>query len=102
MRELLAPLVGYRHQFRAVATRLGDDEDGRLTLLLREVTWTGGAWVDAHLWVPFCEELACVRMHLGERIAFTAEARPYRRKDGSCDFTLDRVGDVRLLHVRKG
>ena len=102
MRDLLAPLVGYRHRFRAVAARLGDAEHRQLTLLLRDVTWTGGAWVDGHLWVPFGEELACVRMHLGARIAFTAEARPYRRKDGSADFTLHRLGDVRLLRARKG
>jgi hypothetical protein len=102
MRDLLAPLVGYRHQFRAVAERLGDAEHQRLTLLLRDVTWTGGAWVDGHLWVPFGEELDCVRMRLGEPIAFTAVARPYRRKDGTPDFSLHRLGDVRLLRARKG
>lgn len=101
MRELLAPLVGYRHRFCAVAARLGTAEDGQLTVLLRDVMWTGGSLIDTHMWIGYEDALGCIRARMGERIAFTAIARPYRRKNDTRDYTLSQVDDVRLLSAKR-
>lgn len=97
MRDLLAPLVGYRHQFRAVAARLGNDDRGRLTLLLTDVTWVGGCLASDHLWVRYGPEWAAVARSMGQRVAFRADVRPYRRGDGTRDYTLATVEGVRVV-----
>lgn len=101
-RDLLAALCGYRHRFRAVPTRVGGDNHGRMTLLLTEVVWAEGAWVCEHLWAALTDELRPVCTHLGRRVAFTALVAPYRRADGSCDYELTAIGDVRVVGKGRG
>lgn len=96
-RDFLASLVGYRHRFRAVPTRVGDDGAGRMTLLLTEVVWAENAYACDHVWVPLTGELRAVCVHLGRWVAFTALVAPYTRGDGSRDWQLTAIGDVRVV-----
>jgi hypothetical protein len=100
-RDFLAAVAGHRHRFRATIGRTGEDGKGRRTLLLTEVIWQEAALVSDHLWVGLTEVLHPACGHVGERVAFTALVREYRRIDATLDCGLGAIEDVRLLGGRR-
>lgn len=94
MRELLAPLLGQRHRFRATVSRLGGGGGGDTKLLLIDVAdaATGMVYCD-HVWVHYDDALR--GLPFGRRITCTAVVRRYRRHGNGHDYGLCALqGDI--------
>jgi hypothetical protein len=100
MRDILASLSGTTHRFRATPSRVGNDARGGLTLLLVDVNHWQGFHCAEHMWVPLTDDLRPVCGRLGQPVEFRALVRPYRRFDGTADYELAMIEDVRA--VRRG
>ena len=99
---MLAPLSGHRQRFRGPIRRLGQDATGRLTLLLTDVRHGDGWPIDSHCWVRLPDESHQVRRYIGGVVTFTAIPRHYRRGDGTEDYGLFALRDLRARGAKKG
>lgn len=99
---MLALLSGHRHRFRGTIRRLGQDATGRLTLLLTDVRHGDGWGCADHVWCRLPDESHQVRRYVGGVVTFTAIPRHYRRGDGTEDYGLFALRDLRAQGAKKG
>jgi hypothetical protein len=88
MREVLEPLAGTRHRFRATVARLGNSPNGQLTVLLKDVRGNEGWHVTDHVWVPLSKDFTSSTRFVGKEIAFTALVDDYEKLNGKKDYHL--------------
>ena len=67
------------------------------SLLLRDVTTAAGEPVADHVWVRSTLSLASAPLKSGCRITFEARAVPYQRANGTQDYQLGFVRNVKVM-----
>lgn len=97
MREKLEQMLYHRSIFQGTYEVTGKCGKKTPTVLLKDI-YCHGNYVADHVWLLKTRTMTNMHLKQGDIVEFVAVVRPYTKKDGTNDYTLDCPRHIKKIH----